>query len=586
MAVAALEIDVVSLEQLLVRIGPQLAAADLALIEALVRTLLGLVRLVREHGTTIARLRRLVGMSGSEKTRAVLGGKRGEAAPAQDGTSPVPDGGGDSPAGRAAAPEPEPAAPKPPLPRAAPKGTAAGKGHGRLPVSAYAHAGHVPVAHESLRPGDGCPLCGRGTLIELDPAHWLRIVGHPPLSAECSCLQRLRCCPCGAVFTAKPPAEAQGAKISPSAVAMLGELHYHGGMPLHRLAQIQENLETPLPASSQSEALAAGEVDIRPVHEELKRQAAQGTVFYLDDTRGPVLEFMGKRRAALVELGDLPNPDRRGLFTTGLVSMDTVERKIALFMTGRQHAGENLADLLGQRAAALPPPLLMSDALSCNAPAGHVVIESHCVPHGRRHFVDEVTNHPQECGYVLEMLAQVFRVEALCRQYRLTPDQRLRLHQRQSGPVMRELEAWMRAQFQEKRVEPNSGLGRAINYMLKRWATFTVFLRVPGAPLENNTAERMLKAAIRHRRNSLFYRSSRGARIGDCYMSILYTAELNGENPLAYLTALLSHRAAVARRPADWLPWNYRATVARRAEGERAGLQPTPSVAPAERAAA
>jgi hypothetical protein len=121
----------------------------------------------------------------------------------------------------------------------------------------------------------------------------------------------------------------------------------------------------------------------------------------------------------------------------------------------------------------------------------------------------------------------------------------------------------MRSQFEQKRVEPNSGLGKAFDYMLDRWPKFTLFLRVPGAPLTNNVCERALKAAIRHRNNSLFYRSQRGAEVGDMYMSLIYTAESNGENALAYLTALLRHARAVAERPLDWLPWNYRATLAR-----------------------
>jgi len=598
MPVEVTEIDVASLERLLARIAPLLDPADYRPLEKLVRTFLGLIGQIRKQGTTIARLRRLVGMSGSEKTRVVLDRKRGQNEPAQAGPNPAEGNGSDAGGGATDTPndgrgsganEPTVPDPKPPAPNSPERPqTAAGevsKGHGRLPASAYPHALHTAVAHESLRPGDTCPSCGRGKLFELDPAHWLRIVGRPPLSAECSCLQRLRCCPCGAVFTAKAPAEAQGGKISTSAVAMLALLRYRAGMPNHRLEQIQENMDTPLPASSQSEAVAAGEEDIRPVHQELKRQAAQGTLMYLDDTRGPILEFTGKRRVALVESGALPNPERNGLFTSGLVSMVELERKIALFMTGRQHAGENLAELLQLRAPGLRPPMLMSDALSWNAPDGHVIIECHCIAHGRRYFVDEVANHPQACRFVLEKLEQVFKVDALSRQFRLTPEQRLRLHQRQSGPVMDELEAWMRAQFDEKRVEPNSGLGRAINYMIKRWTTFTVFLRMPGAPLENNVCERALKAAIRHRRNSLFYRSSHGARIGDCYMAILYTAEINGENPLAYLTALLSHTAAVARSPADWLPWTYRATLARMGEGDRAGPHraPPPAGSPGER---
>ena len=73
-----------------------------------------------------------------------------------------------------------------------------------------------------------------------------------------------------------------------------------------------------------------------------------------------------------------------------------------------------------------------------------------------------------------------------------------------------------------------------------------------------------MKMAIRHRRNSLFYRNRRGARVGDIYMTLIYTAQLHGENPFAYLTALLAHETLVAARPADWLPWTYRTTLERR----------------------
>jgi len=80
--------------------------------------------------------------------------------------------------------------------------------------------------------------------------------------------------------------------------------------------------------------------------------------------------------------------------------------------------------------------------------------------------------------------------------------------------------------------------------------------------------------AIRHRRNSLFYRNARGASVGDGYMSVLYTAELNGENSLAYLVELLRHPDAVAKSPRDWLPWTYRATLARMAGGGAAQHRP------------
>jgi transposase len=581
------EIDLLAVQALLERARGRVSSEDYALLEKLVQSYLWLLRLLREGRTTVARLRRLFGLSSSEKTAVVLDRTR----PGDDGRAPAEEGGSEDPpdpAGGGGAPRPEkgpgdePASPscaggtdsKPPAGGAKTKA----KGHGRRPASAYPHACHQAVPHETLRPGDPCPACGRGRLYELaDPAHFLRIQGQPPLRASCWCCQRLRCCPCGAVYTAQAPPEAQGNKYDDTALALIALLRYRAGVPHHRLEQIQENLETPVPASTQSEVVMERACDLRPVHEAMKRLAAEAPLLHGDDTRGPVLEFQGQRRAALVDRGELPFPERTGLHTTGTVAFLEDGRKVVLFDTGRPHAGENLKELLNLRSPDLPPPVLMTDALSANPPKGHVVIECNCLAHARRRLIDELANHPEECRFVLESLGQVFKVDALAREYRLCDELRLRLHQRQSAPVMSAIETWMRSQFEHKRVEPNSGLGKAFNYMLDRWLKFTLFLRVPGAPLTNNVCERALKAAIRHRNNSLFYRSQRGAAVGDMYMSIIYTAESNGENALAYLTALLRHAHAVAQRPLDWMPWNYRAALAR----QTGRGDPRPAHAPA-----
>ena len=66
-----------------------------------------------------------------------------------------------------------------------------------------------------------------------------------------------------------------------------------------------------------------------------------------------------------------------------------------------------------------------------------------------------------------------------------------------SGPVMEGLHVWLVRQFDERRVEPNSGLGKAISYLLRHWEKLTLFLRVAGAPLDNNICEQALKKAIR-----------------------------------------------------------------------------------------
>ena len=126
---------------------------------------------------------------------------------------------------------------------------------------------------------------------------------------------------------------------------------------------------------------------------------------------------------------------------------------------------------------------------------------------------------------------------------------------------MDRLRQWMQAQMDQKKIEPNSALGEAIRYMLKRWETLTRFLSVPGAPLDNNVAERGLKTAILHRRNSLSYKTLVGARVGDINMSLIHMCEINRVNPFDYLMALEQHAEAVAKAPTCWFPWNYRQAI-------------------------
>jgi transposase len=542
-------IELHEVECLLERARRVLSAEDYARRAGLIETLIELTRLVHRQGTTIARLRRWLGHSSTEKTAAVLlvahaaagseGNTSSEVEGRDAGTGREVQGSGDAAAHRS----------KP-------------KGHGRRSVTAY-QARHIAVPHATLHVGDRCPRCGRGKLHRLtEPARHLRVFGQAPLIAICWDCERTRCGACGEVFTAPPPAEACGPKYAESAASMMALMRYGTGLPLHRLGRLQESLGIPLPASTQWEVVLERVAALTPIYDELVRRAAAGSVLHNDDTYMRILEFIGRRRAKLLASGELPDPDRTGLFTTALVSITTAG-PIALFLTGRQHAGENLTAVLEQRAPSLGPPIQMCDALERNRPRGHEIIEANCLCHARRHIVEQAENFPAECRYVLEQLGIVFAHEACCKKNGWSGEERLRFHQEQSAPVMAGLEAWMRAALDERRVEPNSGLGQAFDYLRSRWDQLTRFLRVRDAPLENNIAERALKMAIRHRRNSLFYRSRQGAHVGDLYMTLIYTAALHGENPFEYLTALLAHERRVAERPADWLPWTYRTALER-----------------------
>jgi hypothetical protein len=542
------EVDIAAVEATLLRIEPQVSGADFELLKRLVATLTFVMRFLHAQRSTIARLRRFLGLQSSEKTAEVLG--KGQDVPSEgEGCEPAA-GGAPIDEGSNRDQEPQKA-----------------KGHGRTPASDYKEAKHFAVSHESLKPGVPCPGCGCGKLFDLnEPAQFLRIVGQPVLQALCWDCQRLRCSGCGHVYTACAPKEAQGPKFDETAVSMIALCRYSVGVPLNRLENLQRNLKTPVPSSTQWDVLDQSAPTFQPVFDEMEKQAAQGKVVHDDDTYVRILSLMGKRRAELLKRGELPDPERKGLFTTAIVSIKD-DAPIALFYTGRKYAGENLADLLQARDADLDAPILMSDGLaSRNLPKGHAVVESNCAAHARRGVVDQIPNFPADCTFVLEELRKIFVVEARCKKAGLSPEERLALHQRESGPVLSALERWMTHEIEAKRVEPNSGLGRAYNYMLKRWDKLTLFLRIPGAPIDNNLCERVLKKAICHRRNSLFYRSQHGAKVGDIFMSLIHTAELRGQNPFDYLTAVQRHAKAAADSPADWLPWTYRETLARLAE--------------------
>jgi hypothetical protein len=342
---------------------------------------------------------------------------------------------------------------------------------------------------------------------------------------------------------------------------MIGLLKYGSGLPFNRLDGLQGHLEIPLPASTQWDIVQAVATNLVPAFTELTRQAAQGDVLHNDDTTVKILELMGQRgqAAALAsaEGEDADNADQRtGLFTSGVVSLRDGQR-VALFFSGRRHAGENLAEVLKLRAQELPPPIQMCDALSRNLPGELQTILANCLAHARRQFVDVYDRFPEQCRHLLETLAVVYRNDALARERELAPEARLQFHQQESQPKMQELHAWLTRQLEEKLAEPNSALGGAIRYMLRHWDKLTLFLRQAGAPLDNNICERALKKAILHRKNALFYKTQNGARVGDLFMSLIYTCQLNDVNPFDYLTQLQRHTDQVAATPERWMPWNY-----------------------------
>jgi transposase len=523
---ARIDLKLDELPGLLERTKQLLSPQDHATLKAMTETLTFVARELLAKTTTLERLRHLLFDSKTEKTSSVLGERAssGEAAERKRGAK-----------------EKRP-------------------GHGRNGSAAYTGAQKVKLTHPSLHHGDACPGCEKGRVYPLpEPATLVRITGVAPLGATVYERDRWRCNLCGDVFTAPSPEGVGEDKYDEKATSMVGLLKYGTGLPFNRIEKLQEGMGIPLPAATQWELVRDGAKLLAPAHEELIHEAACGEVVHNDDTTMKVLELTAEQRAAA--LAD-EETERTGVFTSGIIAT-AEDHRVALFFTGAKHAGENLSDVLARRAAELPPPIQMCDALSANTAGELDTILANCMAHGRRKFVGVADNFPTECRRVLETLRDVYKNDALTKKREMSPVERLHFHQTESDPLMADLESWMDAQLAEHKVEPNSGLGEAIRYMLKHWSELTLFLREPGAPLDNNVCERALKKAILHRKNALFYKTLNGARVGDLFMSLIHSAELNGTKPFDYLVALLRHHEQVEDAPAEWMPWNYAATLAR-----------------------
>ena len=164
---------------------------------------------------------------------------------------------------------------------------------------------------------------------------------------------------------------------------------------------------------------------------------------------------------------------------------------------------------------------------------------------------------------MLESFREIYVYDAVTREQGMSAEERLAFHQEHSKPAMEKLHARFEARFDERRLEPNSGLGRMISYLLNHRPKLTLFLEKAGVPVDNNIGTRALKKAILHRKNSLFYKTRKGAQMGDLFMSLLHTCELNCVNAFDYLTELLRHTEELNQNPSEWIPWNYRDTVER-----------------------
>lgn len=429
-------------------------------------------------------------------------------------------------------------------------------GHGRRGHKEYPGAEKVFCKHPDLKAGDICPACGKGKIhASVRPGIFIQFTGSPPISGTIYITEKLRCSLCGKIYEAPLPEGVKAEKWDETADTTFALSRYGYGFPFFRLEKFQEAVGVPV-SDSVAFDRANNVADCAfPVYRHLVSKAAQGELIEYDDTGARILELMEENKTRD------PTKDRVGMFTTAMISC-VEESEIALFFTGRNHAGENIVDLLKKRTPGLSPPMLMFDGSSMNPPKEFEALLGNCLTHARRGFVDLNDQFPQEIKYVINLFGMIFHFDAVAKEKGMNNDERLKFHQENSGPLIEELKAWCRDQIESKKAEPNGPLGKAIKYMQKRWDKLTLFLKVPGAPLSTNTVERTIKTCVLHRKASLFYKTLHGAVVGDILMTMIQTTVKANENPFHYLNELQRHREEARKNPETWLPWTYKATLA------------------------
>lgn len=418
---------------------------------------------------------------------------------------------------------------------------------GRLPANGYVADETIFVPLEHYQAGGLCSDGCNGRLYHYGESAVIRITGQGFAKVVQLNLERLRCSRCGELKTAALPKAYQGGKYDARFKAVLSLQKYYLGTPFYTIERFQAALKQPLPDATQwmlCEEVADSSYPVRRVLEHLV--AADDNVSY-DDTRVRILSH-------LKTIMDNPDIKRRGCYTTAVIGKHK-NHPITLFYSSPKHAGENMARILSLRDETLPPIKTMSDALSANLAHDFKVIVCHCLSHGLRKFSEIELAFPDECQFVLQILGKVYAFDEQTKG--MADEKRLVYHQQHSLPLMNTLYIWLNQQRDEHRVEPNSPLGKSINYLLKHWQALTQFTRVPGALIDNNHVERALKMPIRTRKMALFHKTEHGAYVAALLMSLIQTAIDNGANPVDYLTALQENKSRVFKEPQCWLPWNY-----------------------------
>lgn len=176
-----------------------------------------------------------------------------------------------------------------------------------------------------------------------------------------------------------------------------------------------------------------------------------------------------------------------------------------------------------------------------------------CWAHARRKFFD--SGDKRRRGIMLDLIGKLYAIEdAIAEQ---PPDIRVAERRRQAGPVLAHIHELLTSWHADPEVLPKSGIGNAVDYVLKRWSGFTAYLDIGHAPIDNNHTERGMRPNALHRKNSLFSASRTGAESYATLLTLTQSAWLHDLDPHAYLLGVIDHIHHRSRSVEELTPLAY-----------------------------
>jgi transposase len=407
---------------------------------------------------------------------------------------------------------------------------------------------HLPRERVVIPGPSACPCCG-GRLaklgetitetLEVVPRQWKVIQ---------TVREKFTCRSCEKIT--QPPAPFHvipRGHVGPSLLAMILYAKYGEHQPLNRQSETYAREGVDLDVSTLADHVGAGVAVLSPLTELIRRHVFAAERVHGDDTTVPLL---AKGKTITARLWTYVRDDR---------PFAGPDPPAAVFFYSRNRAGEHPARHLAGYAG-----ILQADAY---AGFGELydgrrkpgpITEAACWSHGRRKFFElaDLRKAPLAVEAV-RRIDELFAIERTING--LSTGDRLAARQRESQPIVDDLEKWMRAE--RARLSRHAETAKAIDYMLTRWTAFTRFLDDGRVCLTNNAAERALRSIALGRRAWLFAGSDRGGERAAAAYTLIATAKLNDINPQAWLADVL---ARIADHPAsqihELLPWHWKPT--------------------------